>query len=217
LARKGIDILLVAYREAFSAGDPVCLTIVSQYEQPSFSGLAMLEGWNHNELPCLEWHRNKPFSDEDIIKMTAGASAYVSLYRSEGFGLPAVQAMALGVPLIITRGGASDDYASEATAFMVDSQETVCEELPCKGKSICVLPECLELTDFPTWRQGTFLDQCKEGLEESLLRPQGSPFQGQEGNGGRACKVLACSIQKDSPTSLQHHRASPFAGHLFCC
>ena len=40
-------------------------------------------------------------------------------YRGEGFALPVVEAMACGLPAIVTGAGPALDYASEATAFLV--------------------------------------------------------------------------------------------------
>ena len=40
----------------------------------------------------------------------AVADAYVSPYRAEGFNLPALEAMACGTPVIVTEGGATEDF-----------------------------------------------------------------------------------------------------------
>ena len=40
------------------------------------------------------------------------ADCYVSPYRAEGFNLPVLEAMVCGTPILITDGGAADDFAS---------------------------------------------------------------------------------------------------------
>jgi glycosyltransferase involved in cell wall biosynthesis len=45
------------------------------------------------------------------LRMVYGAAdAYVSPYRAEGFNLPVLEAMACGLPVLATEGGATDDF-----------------------------------------------------------------------------------------------------------
>lgn len=52
-------------------------------------------------------------------RLWEGCDCYVSLHRSEGFGLPVAEAMARGIPVITTRQGGVLDFAGEATVFFV--------------------------------------------------------------------------------------------------
>jgi glycosyltransferase involved in cell wall biosynthesis len=58
-------------------------------------------------------------SDEELARLYRGASvvAYPSLY--EGFGIPLIEAMASGTPLVTSRGGATEEIAGGA-AVLVD-------------------------------------------------------------------------------------------------
>lgn len=60
-----------------------------------------------------------PVPDEDLPALYSGARAFVwpSLY--EGFGLPVIEAMACGAPVITARGGATEEVAADA-AVLVD-------------------------------------------------------------------------------------------------
>jgi glycosyltransferase involved in cell wall biosynthesis len=51
------------------------------------------------------------------------ADAYVSPYRAEGFNLPVLEAMACGTPVIVTGGGATDDFCPPALSVQLPSRE----------------------------------------------------------------------------------------------
>ncbi|MBC7726354.1 MAG: glycosyltransferase family 4 protein [Microbacteriaceae bacterium] len=50
------------------------------------------------------------------------ADAYVSPYRAEGFNMPVLEAMACGTPVIVTGGGATDDFCPSAMATFLPSR-----------------------------------------------------------------------------------------------
>ncbi|MCG8908424.1 glycosyltransferase family 1 protein [Pseudomonas sp. DP-17] len=82
---------------------------------------AMREGW----VKVLGYQ-----SDEALAKLLAGARAllFPSLY--EGFGLPVLEAMASGVPVVLTRTSSLPEVAGEAGVY-VDAQEPqgMCEAI----------------------------------------------------------------------------------------
>jgi glycosyltransferase involved in cell wall biosynthesis len=64
-----------------------------------------------------------------LRRLYGSADAYVSPYRAEGFNLPPLEAAACGLPVIVTRGGPSDDYADPAFAVQVESRRMRSDEL----------------------------------------------------------------------------------------
>ena len=50
------------------------------------------------------------------------ADAYVSPYRAEGFNMPVLEAMACGTPVIVTGGGATDDFCPQELAIKLPSR-----------------------------------------------------------------------------------------------
>lgn len=59
-------------------------------------------------------------SAADKDAMTASADCYVSLHRSEGFGLTMAEAMYLGRPVIATRYSGNLDFMTPENAYLVD-------------------------------------------------------------------------------------------------
>jgi glycosyltransferase involved in cell wall biosynthesis len=56
-----------------------------------------------------------------IAGLYLASDAYVSPYRAEGFNLPVLEALAAGVPVIVTAGGATDDFCREKYCLKIES------------------------------------------------------------------------------------------------
>ena len=50
------------------------------------------------------------------------ADVYVAPYQSEGFNIPVLEAMACGLPVIVTDGGATDDFTTDDFALRVKAE-----------------------------------------------------------------------------------------------
>jgi glycosyltransferase involved in cell wall biosynthesis len=65
----------------------------------------------------------------ELRALYGACDAYVSPYRAEGFNLPPLEAAACGTPIIVTAGGATDDYYHRSFALKIASarrsEETV--------------------------------------------------------------------------------------------
>ena len=78
-------------------------------------------GWGRVELGSGVRRLGRP-SDEELARLYRGARclAYPSLY--EGFGIPILEAMASGTPVVTSRGGATEEVAGGA-AVLVDPRD----------------------------------------------------------------------------------------------
>lgn len=70
------------------------------------------------------------------------ADTYVSPYTAEGFNMPVLEAQACGLPVVVTAGGPTDEFTSNATAKRVAS-----EVIKLKGKQRVLLPDLNALAD----------------------------------------------------------------------
>jgi hypothetical protein len=70
--------------------------------------------------------------------LLAKADCYVSLHRSEGFGLPLAESMALGTPVIATGYSGNTDFMTDRNSYLVDWSSTRvglgCEIYPAVGR-----------------------------------------------------------------------------------
>jgi glycosyltransferase involved in cell wall biosynthesis len=117
--RKGVDLLLRAYAMAFTAADPVELTIKTfpnphnraadqiaalRIAVPDAPAIRLIDG----DIPR-----------EAMFDLYRDADAMVLPTRGEGFNLPAAEAMAAGVPLIVSESGGQADFCTPRNARLL--------------------------------------------------------------------------------------------------
>ncbi len=124
--RKGIDILLKAYTAKFTAQDDVCLIIKdlgsdSFYKgQSASSNIKMIQ--NAPDAPEIIYI-DEYLKEEEIASLYRACDLFVSPYRGEGFSLPTLEAMACGLPVVVTKGGATDDFIRDDCAWMIPAEK----------------------------------------------------------------------------------------------
>jgi glycosyltransferase involved in cell wall biosynthesis/tetratricopeptide (TPR) repeat protein len=125
IARKGIGVLLRAYGRAFSRHDDVCLVVKdmgvgSFYRGQTAEGL-IAEFRASSDNPEL-LHLDESLTEPEIARLYGSCDALVAPYRGEGFCLPALEAMACGLPVIVTGYGAALDFCDEGTAALIPAR-----------------------------------------------------------------------------------------------
>jgi glycosyltransferase involved in cell wall biosynthesis/ADP-heptose:LPS heptosyltransferase/2-polyprenyl-3-methyl-5-hydroxy-6-metoxy-1,4-benzoquinol methylase/Flp pilus assembly protein TadD len=122
--RKGIDILLKAYAATFTAKDNVCLIIKDMGGDSYYKGQtaeAMIEQIRKVEGAPEILYADATMSEEDMASLYRTCDVFVSPYRGEGFSLPTLEAMACGLPVIVTDGGATDDFVDESVGWRIQA------------------------------------------------------------------------------------------------
>ncbi len=120
--RKGPDVLLRAYLEAFTAQDDVCLVIKdfggdSVYSGQTFEARIKAAQALPNAPEIL--YLNEEWPPEKLPGLYTACDALVHPYRGEGFGLPVLEAMACGLPVVVTEGGPTDEFVPRDLACRV--------------------------------------------------------------------------------------------------
>ena len=65
---------------------------------------------------------NETLPRQDVYDLLAGCDAFVSLHRSEGFGLALAEAMLLGKPVVATNWSGNTDFMRPDNSFPVNFQ-----------------------------------------------------------------------------------------------
>lgn len=121
IERKGFDLLLRAYVDEFSRDDDVCL-VVKDFFYGGHAGAVVRDLAGRPGAPEIHYSYGTT-APEELGGLFTACDSYVQPYRGEGFGLPIVEAMACGLPAIVTGAGPALEYCTDDTAYLVDASE----------------------------------------------------------------------------------------------
>lgn len=72
-------------------------------------------------LPRLTYVGGR-LTNREMQALYGAADVYVSPYSAEGFNLPVLEAVACGLPVVVTKGGPTDDFVPEGSGLFVASR-----------------------------------------------------------------------------------------------
>ena len=117
--------LIHAFREAFPQGDAQLL--LKTQNRTRVSDPAQQRVWSQIDALIKGDARFKILDDtlphDDLLALMAGADAYLSLHRAEGWGFGMIEAMALGVPVLATGYSGNLAYCDTTTAWLVPASD----------------------------------------------------------------------------------------------
>lgn len=112
--RKNWEGLIKAFYDAFEESDGVCL--LAKTDKPTELKMAVERikttgEWRSKKTAPIFAEQKAFCNFEDIPSIMKKGDVYVSASLGEGFGLPGLHAMALGIPVLTTRFGGALEYA----------------------------------------------------------------------------------------------------------
>ena len=121
--RKGIDLLLTAFARAFRPADGVGLVIKEMGSKSFYRGqTAQAEVAALAERGYAVEYIDRTLTEAEMAGLYTACDCLVHPFRGEGFGLPVVEAMACGLPVIVTGAGPALDYATDETAYLIPAE-----------------------------------------------------------------------------------------------
>ena len=118
--RKGLDILINAWKDAFKKFDKACLVIK---DNPKIYGQSNIL----NEIIKMQYktgcsdvvYIDEDLSDKEMAALFKASDVVVHPYRAEGFGMHVQEAMACGCVPIVSADGPTDDFVTNENGFIL--------------------------------------------------------------------------------------------------
>ncbi len=114
--RKNPEAVVAAFSQAFTASEPVrlVLKLLNGAAEPG-----LVDSLRHAAAGRRISLLDAALDSEDRFRLLASADAFVSLHRSEGFGLSIAEAMAHGLPVVTTGWSGNADFTNADNAAIV--------------------------------------------------------------------------------------------------
>lgn len=112
--RKGFDLFLRAALEVSAAGTPLSLVVKDVGSDQHYAGFhlgALLERVRTTRGAPPVLHLLRDLTRAEMAGLYRACDLLCHPYRGEGFGMPVLEAMACGLPVAVTAGGATADFA----------------------------------------------------------------------------------------------------------
>lgn len=130
--RKAPEILLKAFSDEFSIADPVVLVCkVNNFDggvnvRSEIEKLGLRTGGGRIVIA-----ENAILKNYDLGALYASADCFVLSTRGEGWGMPILEAMACGLPVIATNWSAQTDFMNEENAFPLEVERMIPASAKC--------------------------------------------------------------------------------------
>lgn len=158
LERKNPSATIQAFRNSFGTNNPDVSLVMKV--NTAIGGELEYELLKSSNLDLNIIWIEKTLSREKTLALMNCLDVYVSLHRSEGFGLTIAESMALGKPVIATNYSGNVDFMDEESSILVDYNEQITKR------------------DFGPYPKGTvWADPIIHSAEKAMLKCLSSGFR----------------------------------------
>jgi glycosyltransferase involved in cell wall biosynthesis len=181
--RKGGDVLLAAVSRAFAGRDDVTLVVKDFGAQGVYRGASRADlraAVDAGDPRVL--HLTQELDDDGMAALFRACDVLVAPYRGEGFGMPVLEAMACGLPVVATAGGPTDEFCPPGAGWRIRSRRA-----PMPGGTVDGMPTAGE-----PWVLEPDVDHLVELLRDADARPQERRAR------GRAARAAAQALSWDA-------------------
>ena len=150
---KGIDYLLVAFSILKQKYKNIKLILKDQSNLYKIKGNIHLEQMKKTKYSKYLDDRvlkdilfiSENLSIKDLNLLYNITNCYVSPYKAEGFNLPPLEATACGTPIVVTKGGSTDEYYHPTLGLQIDSEIKKTEKIFSLKPKIDSLIQCISM------------------------------------------------------------------------
>ena len=123
---KGIDILLIAFNEVFKTNPKVKLILKDSSNLYGVNSKEIIRNMCERQEIEIDIVNNIIFFSghmtfEQLRFLYNASDYYISPYRAEGFNLPVLESLFCSTPVIVTKGGSTDDFTDKGVASYIES------------------------------------------------------------------------------------------------
>jgi glycosyltransferase involved in cell wall biosynthesis len=195
--RKGVDLLLAAWDDALAGRDDVVLVVKAANAAGVYGGPneVLRDRAAADRLPRVELVEDDLDTDA-LAELYRSCDVLVHPYRGEGFAMPVLEAMASGLPVIVTAGGPTDEFCPAGAGWRIRSERL---DLP---------PE--DLDDYVPHGQAWMLEPDPSHLAE-LLRAAAAADASELAQRGAAGREAAEQLSWDAVAQRYLERITALA------
>lgn len=125
--RKGVDVLLRAYFKTFNAQDD-CTLVIKSSPGPDNLVEQLLTQLERENSPEVIHINSSELTEAELKGLLTSSDCCVYPTRGEGFGLPLLESMEYGVPLITTGYSGHMDFCNEQNSYLLDYKLKIASE-----------------------------------------------------------------------------------------
>src|SRR5262249_53216336 len=130
--RKAPELLLRAFNEEFAASEPVILLVKAGNQDPEVDVRRHIAAMDLDPAGGrIHFSLNQTIPGYQLGVLYRSADCFVLPTRGEGWGLPVLEAMACGLPVIATDWSAHRDFMTSENAYPLPVEELVPAQAKC--------------------------------------------------------------------------------------